>query len=127
MLSELLRTQVKDPRLEDVSVSEVEMSGDLGVARVYYTTLDPDASAADAEEGFRAASGFLRGRIGHALHLRRAPELHFVRDNAARRGAELTRLIDSLRPPESEEASGADEDGEGDGGAPPPRRDPDEQ
>jgi ribosome-binding factor A len=114
LLNELLRTEVKDPRLEDVTVSEVEMSGDLSIAKVYYATLDPDASAEDAQAGFAKASGFLRGRVGHALHLRRAPELHFIRDESARRGAELTRLIDSLRSQDGAEdtSSDADEDPE---------------
>src|SRR5690606_22307411 len=82
------------------------------VARIYYTTLDPDAPAEDAQAGFAKANGFLRGRIGHALRLRRAPELHFIRDESARRGAELTRLIDSLRPSgvEDDPPGGSDDD-----------------
>jgi len=96
LLNELLRAEVKDPRLVDVTVSDVEMSGDLGVAKVYFVTLEPDASAEDALAGFRKASGFLRGRVGQALRLRRAPELVFIRDESPRRGAEITRLIDSL-------------------------------
>jgi len=118
LLNELLRTEVKDPRLEDVTVNEVEMSGDLGVAKIYYSTLDPDAPDDDARIGFEKASGFLRGRVGQALRLRRAPELHFLRDESARRGAELTRLIDSLRPPADPGDAGglkADDDGSSDG------------
>jgi len=96
LLNDLLRTEVKDPRLVDVTVSDVEMSGDLGVAKVYFVTLDPDASPEGALAGFKKASGFLRGRVGHALRLRRAPELVFIRDESPRRGAEISRLIDSL-------------------------------
>lgn len=107
LLNDLLRTEVKDPRLVDVTVSDVEMSGDLGVAKVYFVTLDPDASPNDALAGFKKASGFLRGRVGHALRLRRAPELVFIRDESPRRGAEISRLIDSL---------GLSKDGDVDGG-----------
>lgn len=96
VLNELLRTEVKDPRLTGVTINEVEMSGDLGVAKVYYATLDPDEDPEDAQAAFAKANGFLRGRVGHALRLRRTPELHFLRDESARQGAELTRLIDSL-------------------------------
>jgi len=127
LLNELLRTEVKDPRLEDVTVSEVEMSGDLSIAKVYYATLDPDASAEDAQAGFAKASGFLRGRIGQALRLRRAPELHFIRDETARRGAELTRLIDSLRAAERGDEQDSDDDrSAGDDDGPRSRRDADE-
>ena len=113
LLNELLRTEVKDPRLEDVTVSEVEMSGDLGVARIYYATLDPDAPIDDVEMGFQKASGFIRGRVGHTLRLRRAPELQFIRDESARRGAELTRLIDSLVPEDRDDRA---DDGRADAG-----------
>jgi ribosome-binding factor A len=123
LLNELLLTEVKDPRLDEVTVSEVEMSGDLGVAKVFFATLDPDADVEDAHAGFRAASGFLRGRIGQALRLRRTPELLFHRDESARRGAELTRLIDSLavdsngEADETGEIGRTDETGETDDGA----------
>lgn len=118
LLNEMLRTEVKDPRLDDVTVSEVEMSGDLGVAKVYFATLDPDAGADDALAGFRKASGFLRGRVGHALRLRRAPELVFVRDESARRGAEITRLIDSLGLDERDDSGGEPFDDRRDDGQP---------
>jgi len=127
LLNELLRTEVKDPRLEDVTVNDVEMSGDLSVAKIYYSTLDPDAPGEDAQMGFTKASGFLRGRIGQALRLRRAPELHFIRDETARRGAELTRLIDSLRAAERGDEQDSDDDrSAGDDDGPRSRRDADE-
>lgn len=125
LLNELLRTEVKDPRLEDVTVNEVEMSGDLGIAKIYYSTLDPDAPDDDARIGFEKASGFLRSRVGQALRLRRAPELHFLRDESARRGAELTRLIDSLRPSAGEGDDGGSSDGGGSSGDDGPRSGPD--
>lgn len=96
LLGGLLRTEVKDPRLDGVTVNDVEVTGDLSVARVYFSTLDPDQNVADTLAGFAKANGFLRGRVGQALRLRRTPELVFVRDEASRRGAELMRLIDSL-------------------------------
>jgi ribosome-binding factor A len=113
LLNELLRTEVKDPRLDEVTVSEVEMSGDLGVAKVFFATLYPDADVGEAQAGFDAASKFLRGRIGRALRLRRTPELIFLRDESARRGAELTRLIDSLAVGSRPEADEGNRDGLG--------------
>lgn len=98
LLNELLQSEVKDPRLHGVRVSEVEMSRDLGVAKVYYSLLRPDDDPAEAERAFAKARGFLRGRAGRALELRRAPELRFEHDRTAERGIELTRLIDSHDP-----------------------------
>ncbi|MEL7374892.1 MAG: ribosome-binding factor A, partial [Pseudomonadota bacterium] len=55
VLNELLRFESKDPRLEGVSVSSVELSGDLSVAKVYFSTLSPDADPAPVLEGLKAA------------------------------------------------------------------------
>lgn len=97
LLSELLRTEVKDPRLDDVQLNEVELSGDLGVAKVYFSLLNPDADVQPAIDGFEAAAGFLRGRLGGALQLRRVPELRFVADSSVKNAMELTSLIDAQR------------------------------
>lgn len=94
ILNELLMTGVKDPRLQDVRVSEVEVSGDLGVAKVYYATLRADDDCGEIDRAFDKAKGFLRSRAGRALRLRRVPELRFEHDVSAERGLELTHLIE---------------------------------
>jgi ribosome-binding factor A len=116
LINELLRVEVKDPRLDGVTVNDVELSGDLGVAKLYYGTLDPDADEEEAQEAFERASGFLRSRIGRSLKLRRVPELLFVRDTSAKRGFELRRLIDDLgvEPDEPDEPDEPESDGEPD-------------
>jgi ribosome-binding factor A len=113
LLNELLYAEVKDPRLAGVTVNEVELSGDLGVAKIYFATLDPDADAQAAQAGFEKAAGFLRLRIGQSLRLRRVPELHFLHDLSAQRGFELTRLIDEAARREDTENTGVvDDDGD---------------
>lgn len=97
VLNALLESEVKDPRLDGVRVSEVEMSGDLGVAKVFYGTLDPDQDTGPVEAALRKAAGFLRGRAGHEMRLRRVPELRFAHDSSARRGFELTRLLADVK------------------------------
>jgi ribosome-binding factor A len=94
LLNELLLSDVKDPRLAGVRVSEVEVSGDLGVATVYFNTLGLDEDPGAIKEGFEQARGFFRSRVGQALQLRRVPELRFRHDSSAQRAAELGRLID---------------------------------
>lgn len=96
LLNELLQSEVKDPRLQGVRVTDVQLSGDLGVAKVYYSTLQPDEDPTPAERAFGAAGGFLRSRVGRALRLRRVPELRFIHDLTAQHGIELTRLIDDV-------------------------------
>jgi ribosome-binding factor A len=95
ILNDLLqRGEVKDPRLKDVRVSEVEVSGDLGVARVYYSTLTPDADAEPVDAAFRRAASFIRVRVGRLAKLRRVPELRFEQDLSARQGQKISQLID---------------------------------
>ena len=94
VVNELLAHEINDPRLADVRISEVDVSGDLGVARLYFNTLNPDDDIAPVEKALESASGFLRSRLGRALRLRRVPELRFVQDVAPRQGMALSHLID---------------------------------
>ena len=94
-LSELLRFETKDPSLAAVSLTAVDLSRDLGVAKVYYSLLNPDDDPQPVQEGLQRASGFLRGRLGKSLDIRHVPELRFVHDDSIARGAEMARLIDS--------------------------------
>ncbi len=94
-LSELIRTELKDPRISPMlTIASVEVSKDLGVARVYYTLIDAE-EAADTQEGLQRASGFLRSQIAKSLTSRTVPQLRFVFDDSAAKGAELSALIDN--------------------------------
>jgi ribosome-binding factor A len=94
-LSELLRFETKDPRLATVSLTAVDLSRDLGVAKVYFSLLNPDDDPQPVQEGLQRASGFLRGRLGKSLEIRHVPELRFVHDDSIAHGVEMNRLIDS--------------------------------
>lgn len=94
LLAELIRREVKDPRVGLVTVTAVDVSQDLTHARVYFT---PFAGVGDGEaalEALRHAGGFLRRELRNALRLRVAPELEFVLDESVERGARLSALID---------------------------------
>ena len=93
-LAELLRFEVKDPRVQDVALTSVELSRDLSVARVYFSMLNPEADAAPALEGLERATGFLRSKLGKAIKVRHVPELRFAHDDSAEEGVRLSELID---------------------------------
>ena len=93
-LSELLRFETKDPGLADISLTTVELSRDLSVARVYFSMLNPDDDPQPALDGLERAAGFLRGKLGRELKVRHVPELRFQHDDSIAHGAEITRLID---------------------------------
>jgi ribosome-binding factor A len=94
ILSELLRFETKDPGLQAVSLTAVDLSRDLSVARVYFSLLNPDDDPRPALEGLQRAAGFLRGKLGKSLGIRHVPELRFVHDDRIAQGAEISRLID---------------------------------
>lgn len=93
-LSELLRFETKDPRLQGVSLTSVDLSRDFSVARVYFSLLNPADSPEPALEGLQRASGYLRGKLGSAIKIRHVPELRFIHDDSAEHGAKISQLID---------------------------------
>ena len=93
-LSELLRFETKDPRIGNVSLTAVDLSRDLSIARVYFSLLDPDQDPQPAIEALANASGFLRSKIGKAIKVRHVPQLRFVHDDSAEQAVRIGRLID---------------------------------
>ena len=102
-LAELIRTQVKDPRVGMITLTGVELSSDYRHAKVFFTALGEAEAAERAKIGLKRASGFLRSQLAGGLQLRVVPELHFVHDVSVVRGIELSRLIDDAiasQPPD---------------------------
>lgn len=94
-LAQLIQTEVKDPRLGLVTLTGVEITPDYAHATVYFSVLPDDGErVAQTLRGLRAASGFLRSKIGRSVRIHTTPELHFVHDGSAQRGIEMGRLID---------------------------------
>ena len=92
-LSELIRREVKDPRLGSVTLTDVEVSKDLSHAKVYYSVLGGVSDPAMVQEILDGAAPALRGPLGRALRLRHSPEIRFEVDDLLERGARLTDLI----------------------------------
>jgi ribosome-binding factor A len=91
-LAQLIRLEVKDPRVTKVTISGVEVTKDYSHAKVFYTTLD--GASKQLQEGLDRTSGFLRSQLAHAMKLRVIPLLHFVYDESIERGTHLSQLID---------------------------------
>lgn len=92
-LAEMLRREVRDPRLKPVTVTHVRMSPDLSHAWVYFELLTGDAHDPLQREILDEAAGYLRGPLGRALRLRIAPHIHFQPDEQLERGHRLDDLI----------------------------------
>ncbi len=93
MLAEVLRDEVRDPRLGLVTVQEVRVTLDLAHAKVYFTRMGGDEASAEKLLN-RSLAGFLRHELAHRMRLRSMPQLHFVYDESIARGEHLTGLID---------------------------------
>ena len=94
ILGEALAGKARDPRLSGVVITDVEVSRDLGVARVYYTLLSGKPPPVDLAPALRSAAGFLRSTLARELRIRRIPELRFLHDVALERGRSLESLIE---------------------------------
>ncbi len=95
-LAQLIREEVKDPRLGMVTVVDVEVSRDLSHAKVFITLLGGDGQARDTSVAIlNDAAGMLRKFLGRRLRLRTIPQLHFQYDQSIEKGAELSALIDA--------------------------------
>ena len=95
-LSELLRTEVRDPRVGMVTITSVDVSPDLAHAKVFVTLLQKD-KIDETLKGLQRAAGFLRSQLARRMKLYTTPELRFEYDESVERGDRLSRLIDSTK------------------------------
>jgi ribosome-binding factor A len=119
VIGDAVASDLKDPRVGFVTVTDVRTSADLSHARVYVSVLgDPDARA-KTMNGLRSAHGYLQRRISGELHLKRTPTLEFAYDDTTDRAMRLDALIEQEIGAEqgtgnqqSDDAPGADHDEE---------------
>ena len=92
-LADLIRTELKDPRVGMISLTDVVLTPDYAHAKVFFTTLQSE-HLEEIQTGLKRASGFLRRELGRRIHIHTLPELHFVFDNSLEHGANMSQLID---------------------------------
>lgn len=94
-LAELIRGEVKDPRIGLVTLTGVDITPDYAYATVYFTVLPDDPGTIErTHAGLRQAAGFLRSQLGRRVRIHTTPELRFVHDQSVAHGIEMSRLID---------------------------------
>lgn len=113
-LSRLIRQELKDPRVEGVTITDVDASPDLSHARISVRTLTDELPIEEAIEGLRSAEGFMRHRLGRELHFRRIPELHFVADHTLEHVQRIEELLDEALGDGDGEAPGDGDEEPGD-------------
>ncbi len=112
-LSDILRNEVRDPRVGVMTVTGVETTPDLDYARVYLNVVGDEAEKQEALEGLRSAASFARTELGKRLRVRRVPELHFELDRTLDYAMRIERLLGEVLPAESREAPSPAEESSG--------------
>ena len=97
-LSELIRLELRDPRVGMVTITSVDVSPDLSHAKIFFTMLNKDLLQ-DTTRGLQRAASFLRVQLSKRMSMYTTPELRFVYDESVERGDHLSQLIDSVVPP----------------------------
>lgn len=93
-LADLLQFEVKDPRVGMVTITAVEVTGDMAHAKIFYSA----AKASDSlQKGLEKSTGFLRTQLAKHMLLRTVPQLHFVYDESIDIGMKMAQLIEAAR------------------------------
>lgn len=96
-VNQILRKKVRDPRVQDVNITDVRVTGDLQQATIYYSVLSDLASdRSAAQAGLEKASGLVRRELGHALSIYKTPELIFELDESVSYGNHIDQMLRDL-------------------------------
>ncbi|WP_404427674.1 30S ribosome-binding factor RbfA [Ureibacillus chungkukjangi] len=95
-LGNIITRKLKDPRVGFITVTDVEVSGDLQLATVYISSLGNDREREETLKALAKAAGFIRTEIGHRIRLRRTPEITFEFDSSVEYGNKIDALLRSL-------------------------------
>ncbi|PNV61447.1 30S ribosome-binding factor RbfA [Clostridium sp. chh4-2] len=97
-MSEIIRTEIKDPRVHDamVTVVAVDVTPDLKYCKAYISVLGSEEAARHAIEGLKSAVGYVRRELAKRINLRNTPEITFVQDQSIEYGVNMSKLIDEV-------------------------------
>jgi ribosome-binding factor A len=95
-VADILMRKTKDPRVGVVTVTDVELTSDLRVARIFVTTGPDEKQEAGAFAGLAKAAGFIRAELGRRVNLRYTPELIFQKDTTGPRGDRILSILHEL-------------------------------
>lgn len=97
-VSQMLLNGIKDDRVGTgmVSVTDVDVSGDLQHAKVFVSIYGSDEAREQTMAGLKSATGYVRSELGHRIRLRRTPEVLFVEDRSLERGTRMITLLNQL-------------------------------
>ena len=96
-VSNIVLREVKDPRLQFVTITHVDVSRDLQHARVYFTVLGNEEKTREAQSGLNSAKGFIRRLVGQRVNMRYTPEIEFIFDKSVEYGMQIEEILGKIR------------------------------
>ena len=99
-VAKILQTELKDPRIGFVTVTQVRVTADLQRATIYFSLLEGQGSQSGTEAGLKSAQGFIRKMLGERLRLRVTPEIIFRHDPSVAETIRISKLLSSLKKAE---------------------------
>lgn len=96
-IAQIMRDEIKDPRIGFASVLRVDVTQDLRVAKVHVSVLGDEESKKNTLKGLQSAAGFMRNEVGRRMNLRFIPELRFVLDTSIEHGVRVASLLNELK------------------------------
>jgi ribosome-binding factor A len=109
-IAQLVARELKDPRIGFVTITRVEVTADLGHAKVYVSVLGDDKQKRETLVGLKQAAGFVRREVGRRMRMRVLPEVHFVYDKGVDATDRVARLLDEVRARDAADGSERGED-----------------
>ena len=98
VVSWAILTKINDPRVADVTVTYVEMSGDLRQAKVHVSVMGDEAKQALCLRGLQSSAGFLQSKLNTRIDTRYTPRIEFILDQGVKRSIEISRILDEVLP-----------------------------
>ncbi|WP_420842588.1 30S ribosome-binding factor RbfA [Fervidibacillus halotolerans] len=102
-LSDIISRKIKDPRIGFVTVTDVEVTGDLQQAKVFISVLGGEEERENTLIGLTKAKGFIRSEIGRRIRLRKTPEIDFEFDESIEYGNRIETLLQNINHEKKEE------------------------
>lgn len=97
-VNDIIRLEVQDPRVEGITITDVELTGDLQQAKIFYSTLETDEETkSETQTGLDRATGLIRKELGSRLTTYHTPEIEFARDESVEYGNRIDQLLNEIR------------------------------
>ena len=111
VVSTAIITDLRDPRIENVTVTRVEVSGDMRHARIHVSVMGEQTNTRNVLKGLNNAAGFLQRKVANRIDTRYTPKLQFVLDEGLKHSLEVTKILEEVLPPnESQDELGPPSD-----------------